>query len=70
MCAPKNTPPEVVDTLNKEINVALADDKLKARLLDLGAIPFVGSPSNFGKFIAAETEKWGKVIKFADIKPE
>ena len=68
--APKNTPAEIVERLNKEINAGLADPKLKARVADLGATVFTGSPADFGKFIADETEKWGKVIRAADIKPE
>jgi tripartite-type tricarboxylate transporter receptor subunit TctC len=68
--APKATPAEIVDKLNKEINAALADPKIRARLADLGETPFPGSPADFGKFIADETEKWGKVIKFAGIKPQ
>jgi tripartite-type tricarboxylate transporter receptor subunit TctC len=68
--APKNTPAEIVDKLNKEINAALADPKFKARLADLGGTALSGSPADFGKFIAGETEKWGKVVKFAGIKAE
>jgi tripartite-type tricarboxylate transporter receptor subunit TctC len=68
--APKNTPAEIVDKLNKEINASLADPAIKARLANLGITVFAGSPADFGKFIADETEKWGKVIKFAGIKPE
>jgi tripartite-type tricarboxylate transporter receptor subunit TctC len=68
--APRNTPAEIIDTLNKEINAALADPKMKARLTDLGGTPLAGSPAEFGKLIADEIEKWGKVIKFAGIKPE
>ncbi len=68
--APKNTPAEIVDKLNKEINTGLADPKMKARLADLGGTALAGSPADFGKFIAAETEKWAKVVKFAGIKPE
>jgi tripartite-type tricarboxylate transporter receptor subunit TctC len=68
--APKATPAEIVDKLNKEINAGLADPKIKARLADVGGTPLVGSPADFGKFIADETEKWGKVVKFAGIKPE
>jgi tripartite-type tricarboxylate transporter receptor subunit TctC len=68
--APKNTPTEIVDRLNREINAGLADPKFKARLVDLGGEPFAGSPDDFGKFIAAETDKWAKVVKFAGIKPE
>jgi tripartite-type tricarboxylate transporter receptor subunit TctC len=68
--APKNTPPEVVDRLNKEINAALADPRIKARLADLGSTPLAQSPGEFAKLIAADTEKWGKVIRAANIKAE
>ena len=68
--APKNTPIAVIDKLNKEINAALADPKFKSRLADLIAPVLAGSPADFRKFIAEETEKWGKVIRTADIKPE
>jgi tripartite-type tricarboxylate transporter receptor subunit TctC len=68
--APKGTPSEIVDKLNNEINAALADSKMKFRLAALGATVFPSSPAEFGKFIADETEKWAKVIKFAGIKPE
>ena len=68
--APRGTPTEIVDKLNKEVNAALADPKLKARLDDLGGTPFGGSPADFGRLIADETEKWGKVIRFAGIKPQ
>ena len=61
--APKNTPAEIIDKLNKEINAALADPKIKARLADLGGTVLAGSPADFGKLIADETEKWAKVIK-------
>jgi tripartite-type tricarboxylate transporter receptor subunit TctC len=67
---PRNTPAVIIDGLNKEINAGLADPKLKARFADLGATVFPGSPADFGKFIADETEKWGKVIRAANIKPE
>jgi len=67
--APRNTPTEIVERLNREINVALADPRMKARLNDLGGAPFPCSPADFGKLIEKETEKWGKVIKFAGIKP-
>jgi len=70
VCAPKNTPAEIVDTLNREINAAVIDLKIKARLADLGGISLRGSPADFGKFIAAETEKWAKVVKFAGIKAD
>jgi tripartite-type tricarboxylate transporter receptor subunit TctC len=68
--APAKTPPEIIDKLNKEINAVLADPAMKARLADLGAEPMVMTPAEFGKYIADETEKWGKVVKFAHIKPE
>jgi tripartite-type tricarboxylate transporter receptor subunit TctC len=68
--APRNTPAEIVDTLNREVNAALADPKMRARLADIGSTALPGSPAEFGKLIADETEKWGKVIKFAGIKPE
>jgi tripartite-type tricarboxylate transporter receptor subunit TctC len=68
--APKNTPAEIVDKLNKEINVALMDSKIKMRLAELGVPVFATSPTEFSKFIAEETEKWAKVIKFAGIKAE
>jgi tripartite-type tricarboxylate transporter receptor subunit TctC len=68
--APKGSPPETVDQLNKEINAGLANPKIKARLADLGASVLVGSPADFGKLIAAETEKWGKLIRAANIKAE
>jgi tripartite-type tricarboxylate transporter receptor subunit TctC len=67
---PKNTPAAIVDTLNKKINAGLADPKLSGQLAELGSSTFALSPSDFGKFIAEETEKWGKVVKFAGIKPE
>ena len=67
--APKHTPAEIVDKLNKEINAALADPKIKARIADLGLTPLVGSPADLEKLIADETEKWGKVIRAANIKP-
>ena len=68
--APKKTPTEIVEKLNKEINAALADPKIKARLADLGGTVMVGSPADFGKFITDETEKWGKVVRAANIKAE
>jgi tripartite-type tricarboxylate transporter receptor subunit TctC len=67
---PKNTPTEIVDILNKEINAALADPKIKTRLADLGGTVLAGSPSEFGNLIADETEKWGKLIKFLGIKAD
>jgi tripartite-type tricarboxylate transporter receptor subunit TctC len=68
--APKATPAEIVDKLNKEINAALADPKMKARLAEWGATALPGSPADFGKLIADETEKWAKVIKSAGIQPQ
>jgi tripartite-type tricarboxylate transporter receptor subunit TctC len=67
---PKKTPVEIVEKLNREINAALADPKLKARFADLGAEPMTMTPVEFAKFVADETEKWAKVIKFAGIKPQ
>jgi tripartite-type tricarboxylate transporter receptor subunit TctC len=68
--APKATPVEIVDKLNKEINAALADPKLKAKLADLGGTALAGSPADFGKLIADDTEKWGKVIQALNIKAD
>ena len=68
--APKGTPTEVINKINKEINAGLADPKLKTRLADLGGTAIAGSPSDFGKLIADETEKWGKVVRAANIKAE
>jgi len=68
--APKAIPAEIVDKLNKEINAALADHKIKERLADVGSTPVIGSAADFGKFIADETEKWGKVVKFAGVKAD
>jgi tripartite-type tricarboxylate transporter receptor subunit TctC len=70
MGAPAKTPPEIIDKLNREINAVLADPAVKAKLLDLGAEPMLMTPAEFGKYIADETEKWGKVVKFAHIKPD
>jgi len=68
--APRNTPAEVIDRLNKEINAALADPKMKARLADLGALPMPMTPADFAKLISEETEKWGKVVQAANLKPD
>ena len=68
--APKDTPAEIIDRLNKEINAGLADPKIKARVADMGGTVLAGSPADFGKFIADETEKWGKVVKFSGAKPD
>src|SRR5262249_20957506 len=68
--APRNTPTEIIDRLNKEINAAIADPKMRARLADLGGTVLPGSPSDFRKFIAEERERWGKVVKFWGAKAE
>jgi tripartite-type tricarboxylate transporter receptor subunit TctC len=68
--APKNTPPEMIEKLNKEINAGLADPKLRARFAELGAAGIPGSPADLGKLIAEETEKWAKVVMFAGIKAD
>ena len=68
--APRGTPPDIVDKLNKEINAALADPKIKARFADLGGTPLALTPAEYGKLLADETEKWGKVIRSANIKAE
>jgi tripartite-type tricarboxylate transporter receptor subunit TctC len=68
--APRNTPVEIIDKLNKEINAVLSDPKFKAQLADLGGTVLAGSPAEFGKLVADETEKWGKVIREANIKAE
>jgi tripartite-type tricarboxylate transporter receptor subunit TctC len=67
---PKNTPVEIIEKLNKEINAGLADPAIKAKLADLGGMVLAGSPADFGKFITDETDKWSKVIRTANIKPE
>jgi len=67
---PKDTPAAIIGMLNREVNAALADPAIKARIADLGGVPLAGSPADFGKLIAEETEKWGKVIRAANIKPE
>jgi tripartite-type tricarboxylate transporter receptor subunit TctC len=69
IAAPKATPPEIVEKLNKEINAGLADAKTKARLADLGCLLFAGSPADFATFVTGEIEKWAKVIRAAGIKP-
>jgi len=70
MSAPKGTPPEIIDKLNQEINAALADPKVKARLAELGGMLTPGSPADFGKLVAAETDKWAKVIKEGGVSLE
>jgi tripartite-type tricarboxylate transporter receptor subunit TctC len=68
--APANTPPEIIDSLNKSINAALADPKMQARIADLGGTVLPGTAAQFGKLLGEETEKWAKVVKFAGLKPE
>jgi tripartite-type tricarboxylate transporter receptor subunit TctC len=68
--APKDTPAAIVERLNREINAILADPQARARIADMGASPFAGSAVDFAKFIAEDTERWGKVIRAANIKPE
>jgi tripartite-type tricarboxylate transporter receptor subunit TctC len=70
MGAPAKTPPDIIDKLNKEINAVLADPAIKARFADLGAEPMIMTPTEFGKYIVSETQKWGKVVKSAGIKPD
>jgi tripartite-type tricarboxylate transporter receptor subunit TctC len=70
LTAPKNTPPEIIDKLNREINTAMADPKIKSRIVDLGGPPIIGSPTDFGKIIAEDTAKWAKVIQFSGAKAE
>jgi tripartite-type tricarboxylate transporter receptor subunit TctC len=70
IAAPRGTPPEAIDTLNKAMAVALADPKMRARLAELGGIPMPMSPDEFGKLVADETEKWAKIVKFAGISVE
>jgi tripartite-type tricarboxylate transporter receptor subunit TctC len=67
---PRNTPAEIVEKLSREINAALVDPKMKARLGDVGAVPMPMTPAEFGGLITEETEKWGKVIRAANIKAE
>jgi tripartite-type tricarboxylate transporter receptor subunit TctC len=67
---PKNTPAEIVEKLNKEINASLADPAMRARIANLGATVLTSSPDEFAKLIAADTEKWAKVVKFAGLKAE
>jgi tripartite-type tricarboxylate transporter receptor subunit TctC len=68
--APRNTPAEIVDKLNREVNAALADPKIQMRFADLGGTPLAITPAEYGKILSDETEKWGKVIRSASIKPE
>ena len=69
LCAPKSTPSEIVALLNTETNAALADSKIRQRIADLGGTTRRGSSADFATFIAEETERWAKVVKFAGIKP-
>jgi tripartite-type tricarboxylate transporter receptor subunit TctC len=68
--APSNTPKDIIDKLNNEINAGLADSAIKARLFDLGLAVLINSPADFRKFIAEDTEKWAKVVRFASIKAD
>ncbi len=70
VCAPAGTPSEIVDLINREINAALTDPKIKARLTSLGSMAITGSPAAFAAFLAEETDKWGKVVRAANIKAE
>jgi tripartite-type tricarboxylate transporter receptor subunit TctC len=70
VCAPSKTPTEIIGRLNGEINAALADANFKTRLAELGGQPFAGTPAEFGNFLAAETDKWGKVVHEANLKPD
>jgi tripartite-type tricarboxylate transporter receptor subunit TctC len=70
LSAPRGTPADIIEKLNGETNAALADPRIKARLAEFGGTPLVGSPADFGALIAAETEKWGKVVTFAGLKPD
>ena len=68
--APRNTPADIIDKLNREINAALTDPSIRERIADIGGTVLPGSPADFGKLIVDETEKWAKVIRAASIKPE
>ena len=70
IAAPRNTPTEIVERLNRAINDGLADPRLQARLGELGGMPMPGSSGDFGRLLADETDKWAKVVRFASIKPE
>jgi tripartite-type tricarboxylate transporter receptor subunit TctC len=70
IAAPRSTSSEIIDKLSKQINAGLADPKMKIRLADLGGVPMLMTPAEFAKFIVDETEKWGKVVRAANIKPE
>jgi tripartite-type tricarboxylate transporter receptor subunit TctC len=70
IAAPRGTPGEIIARLNREINAGLVDPAVVTRLAQVGTIPMILTPAEFGAYIAAETEKWSKVVKFADIKPQ
>ena len=70
MGIPRNAPSEMIDRLNQEINAGLVDPKLRVRLADLGGTVLPGSPADYGRLLAEETEKWGKVVRFAGIKAD
>jgi tripartite-type tricarboxylate transporter receptor subunit TctC len=67
---PSGTPPDIIARLSREINAGLADPTIKARLAEVGTVPMIFTPAEFGAYIAAESEKWAKVVKFAGVKPE
>jgi len=67
---PRNTPVEIIDKLNREINAGLADPRIRARIVDLGNTPLALSPAEYSKLLGEETEKWAKVVRAANIKPE
>jgi tripartite-type tricarboxylate transporter receptor subunit TctC len=70
VCAPKNTPAEIIDKLNAEINLGLSDSKMKSRFADLGGTALRGTPAEFGRFLVDETEKWGRVVKSSGARPD
>ena len=70
MGAPKKTPPEIIEELNREVNAVLAEPEIKRRLVELGGEPLIGTPEAFGAMISAGTEKWEKVVKFSGAKVE
>jgi tripartite-type tricarboxylate transporter receptor subunit TctC len=70
VCVPRRTPADIVARLNREINACLAEATMKARLADLGGAAFGGTPADYGRIIADETEKWAKVVRFAGVKAE
>jgi tripartite-type tricarboxylate transporter receptor subunit TctC len=67
---PSGTPPDIIARISREINAGLADPTIKARLAEVGTVPMIFTPAEFGAYIAAESEKWAKVVKFASVKPE